>query len=97
MDSEDITQEKIQAVFEAIDADGDGLISLKEYCHFLQEHGGTSMEAIEAAHEDFLGADRNWDDYLQFSEFARAVSRWCRNKGSNDPDVRLVQAVFQRF
>ncbi|WP_187283312.1 EF-hand domain-containing protein [Streptomyces sp. t39] len=93
----DISQEKMQAAFEAIDADGDGLIGPREYYHFLQKHGGTSMEAIEAAHEDFLGADQNWDNYIQFSEFADAVSRWCRNKNSNDPDVRLVEAVFQRF
>lgn len=95
VDREDITQEKMQAVFQKIDTNGDGVITPTEYYRFLMQHGDFHMEANQG--QDFLGADYNGLNEIDFPEFERAVSRWYRNKDSNDPDVRLVESIFRRF
>ncbi|MGH3375924.1 MAG: EF-hand domain-containing protein [Actinoallomurus sp.] len=78
-----------EAMFEAIDEDGDGRISAEEYHRLIEAWSGLPTDTDEV----FPLLDRDGDGYLSRTEFGRL---WKEFWGGDDPDAP-GSWVFGRF
>ncbi|WP_189986293.1 EF-hand domain-containing protein [Streptomyces capoamus] len=92
MNRENITQEKVQAVFKAIDTDGDGCITGPEIVDFLEKRGSLSPQKLR----DFGRLDQERDGRIDFDEFEYAVNQWYFDLEGDSPEARAVEEIFRQ-
>ncbi|MCQ9184691.1 EF-hand domain-containing protein [Streptomyces sp. IBSBF 2953] len=90
VDRKNITTETIQAVFEEIDTDRDGRITMQEYAQFLERSGGISPEKLD----DFSLA--SMDGEINDLDFVQLVEQWVESHDIGDPAVRLLEEMFRQ-
>jgi Ca2+-binding EF-hand superfamily protein len=77
----------VARLYEMIDADGDGRITLKEYEDWCRALGIDGEMDVEGA---FLGFDKNLDGYLSREEFNKVSQQFWLNPNPNVPGHRWV-------
>lgn len=88
--SQEITEEMTNRVFDTIDENRNGYITVGEYLDFLQAHGEVSEEALD----DFtLSTDGSGTVSRQ--DFHGMVVRWRYNRGADSVEARTVDRIFR--
>ena len=77
----------IDALYQIIDADGDGRIDAREYAQWIDALGLAGDTDTDAA---FRGFDKNADGYLSREEFALANQQFWLSRDAHAPGHRLI-------